>query len=164
MATYYSLDAYHIMGTRILSRSFTLENEEPDGDDDGQEEEKNHPESSADVGNTSIGSAMDVDEPNASEQHGHDHGEESEDDDGEENAQEVAMVPLAEILNARYKTENVRFGCHKLSRTKLKFVVLQVKLFHEPDCFRMISTKPIKAGEQIVRLPLSFNLRVSFVC
>lgn len=29
-----------------------------------------------------------------------------------------------------------------------------MKLFYEPECLKMIATKPIKAGEQIVRPPL----------
>ncbi|KAF4620915.1 hypothetical protein D9613_000307 [Agrocybe pediades] len=138
LATYYSLDAYHMMGTRILSRSFTLEPDEGDSDNEDQEQGKAPPESAADVGNTSIGSAMDVDQPTTSEkpaeaqESGHDHEADSgdEEDEDEEPRVEVAMVPLADILNARYKTDNV-------------------KLFHEPECLRMVSTKPIKAGEQI---------------
>lgn len=33
---------------------------------------------------------------------------------------------------------------------------LQAKLFYEPTVLKMISTKPIKAGEQVVSIPRSF--------
>jgi SET domain-containing protein 6 len=149
--TRYSLSTYHLMGSSILSRSFTIEKM-----DDEQQRADND-----DAGNTSIvstGSAMDIDEPKAKEpdccgnDHDHDHnnahehgkndqlehgqegdeGDEGEDsDDEEEVAAEVVMIPLADILNARYHSENVR-------------------LFYEPDCLKMVSIKPIKSGEQIV--------------
>ncbi|KJA29063.1 hypothetical protein HYPSUDRAFT_177169 [Hypholoma sublateritium FD-334 SS-4] len=120
----YSLAVYHLQGSRILSRSFTLQK---DADEDEDED--------AGAGDTSVGSAMDVeaDAPApAEEAHGeHDEDEEgSEDSDEEEDAVVVAMVPLADMLNARYQSENV-------------------KLFYEPECLKMIATKPIKAGEQI---------------
>ncbi|KAH9485074.1 Ribosomal lysine N-methyltransferase 4 [Psilocybe cubensis] len=131
--TLYSLDVFHMMGTRIQSRSFTVEKDESELADAGQDQ---------DVGNASMGSAMDVDEPEAT---GHEHedgavdehnedDDEGEDEDGDEADEddntEIAMVPLADILNARYKSENVR-------------------LFYEPECLKMVSTRVIKAGEQI---------------
>lgn len=152
--TRYSLSTYHLMGSRILSRSFTIEIT-----DDARQHAGD-----MDAGNTSIvssGSAMDVDEPkpadgNSCENDHHpdhhapepgrddqaEHGQEGEGEEGgesdeeEEVAAEVVMIPLADILNARYQSENVR-------------------LFYEPDCLKMVSTKPIKAGEQIVRTFLS---------
>ncbi|KAF8902910.1 hypothetical protein CPB84DRAFT_1814817 [Gymnopilus junonius] len=143
LATHYSLDLYHMMGTRVLSRSFTLAEEEIDDEEQHEtgEREPRAPESHTheivpveDVGNTSLGSAMDVDEPNHGHEHEHEHdqGEEdgSDSDSDSEGAPEVALVPMADILNARYKTDNV-------------------KLFHERDSLRMVSTRPIKAGEQI---------------
>ncbi|KAF9481573.1 SET domain-containing protein [Pholiota conissans] len=132
ISTRYSLETFHIMGSRILSRSFTLEKTDDAAEKDAHDD---------DVGNTSIGSAMDVDSgQNASHPHSDDAHAEGEDahaqeeeggsDDEEEVAAEVVMIPYADILNARYQTENV-------------------KLFYEPDCLRMVSTKPIKAGDQI---------------
>lgn len=81
------------MGSRVLSRSFTLNKEE-------EEDEHEH-----DVGNSSIGSAMDIDGPLHNDTNNSDD-EEQEDEDEEE--VEVVMVPLADILNARYNTENVQ--------------------------------------------------------
>jgi len=101
------------MGTRISSRSFTLEAENKDEDHE-------------DIGNTSSGSAMDVDVAplDAGRIHSRDHasGEDHADiteseeqpdqpdnDEEEEEGAEVAMVPFADILNARYRAENVNF-------------------------------------------------------
>ena len=146
-----------MMGTRVLSRSFTLAEEEVEDEDEDdhhalppKEGGAAHPQvpespSTEEVGNTSLGSAMDVDEPaqgTDTAAHGHEPENETTDaneqaeagpesDSDEEDAPEVAMVPMADILNARYKHDNV-------------------KLFHERDSLRMVSTRPIKAGEQIV--------------
>ncbi|KAK1225653.1 Ribosomal lysine N-methyltransferase 4 [Marasmius sp. AFHP31] len=106
---YYTLEQYHIMGSRILSRSFDVERWE--GED-----------SSHEAANTSSGSAMDVDAP---EREGTPEVEEEEED-----PVDVSMVPMADLLNARFGSENA-------------------KLFHEEKELRMMSTKPIKAGEQI---------------
>jgi len=103
------------MGTRISSRGFTLEAE-------------NKEEDHEDIGNTSSGSAMDVDVAplDAGKIHSRDHasGEDHADitesveqpdqpdnDEEEEEGEraEVAMVPFADILNARYRAENVNF-------------------------------------------------------
>nr|GAT54993.1 predicted protein [Mycena chlorophos] len=116
--SFYTLEVYHIMGSRILSRSFDVERDEEEGE--------------ADVGNTSSGSAMDVDEPHAPEQEdgeGSSEDGEAEDED-EDDSIVVSMVPLADMLNARYECENA-------------------KLFYEKDSLGMMSTKPIKTGEQI---------------
>jgi len=106
------------MGTRISSRSFTLEAE-------------NKEEDHEDIGNTSSGSAMDVDVAplDAGKIHSRDHAsgedhaditesEEQPDNDEEEEEEEraeVAMVPFADILNARYRAENVNFSRHIIS-------------------------------------------------
>jgi len=108
------------MGTRISSRSFTLEAE-------------NKEEDHEDIGNTSSGSAMDVDvapldagmihsrDHTSGEDYANiieseekldqpDHHEEEEEEEEEEERAEVAMVPFADILNARYRAENVNFS------------------------------------------------------
>lgn len=77
-----------------MSRSFTLEK---DADED-----------EAEAANTSAGSAMDVEgDAHESEEHGEE--EEGDEEDEEEDAAVVAMVPFADMLNARYRSENVRF-------------------------------------------------------
>ncbi|KAJ7933792.1 SET domain-containing protein [Mycena leptocephala] len=120
---YYTLEIYHVMGSRILSRSFDVEKDDPEEDTEGN------------VGaDTSLGSAMDVDVSQEEAESAHDgdseHAEEDEDTEEEEEPSGVSMVPLADMLNAQYGSENA-------------------KLFHEKDDLRMVSTKLIKAGEQI---------------
>ncbi|KAF8160689.1 hypothetical protein B0H34DRAFT_697698 [Crassisporium funariophilum] len=126
--TCYSLETYHLMGSRLLSRSFTL---------DKEDEEDQAP----DVGNSSLGSAMDVDDTSP-----HNHSAppsaappvneeeeaeaEAEAEEAEEDGPEVVLVPLADMLNGRYNTENVRLFC-------------------EPDVLKMTAIKPIKEGDQI---------------
>jgi len=91
------------MGSRILSRSFNVEKWAPD-------EEEEDDSGAADV---SMGSGMDVDDgasaPPTHSSHGtddleHEEGEEQE----QEDSSDIAMVPMADILNARYRSENVR--------------------------------------------------------
>jgi SET domain-containing protein 6 len=97
---------YHVMGSRILSRSFNVEKWTPDG------EEEEDDGGAADV---SMGSGMDVDLPDgasAPPTHSplgtddleHEEGEEQE----QEDSSDITMVPMADILNARYRSENVR--------------------------------------------------------
>jgi len=98
------------MGNLILSRSFTVGDQ--DEDEEEEQEEKAHAsgDEHQDIGNTSLGSAMDVDAPaSATDEHLEEEESDDDDDDDEEtNTLEVAMVPLADILNARYQCENVR--------------------------------------------------------
>ena len=111
------------MGSRILSRSFNVEVWRKPDDDDGEKDQD------ADSGqNTSLENAMDVDdeEPPADqcerEDHLEDAGEEEtnrsleqlleddgsdSDDEDAEDPGDVAMVPMADMLNARYHSENV---------------------------------------------------------
>ena len=98
------------MGNLILSRSFTVGDQ--DEDEEEEQEEKAHAsgDEHQDIGNTSLGSAMDVDaQASATDEHLEEEASDDDDDDDEEtNTLEVAMVPLADILNARYQCENVR--------------------------------------------------------
>lgn len=118
------------MGSRILSRSFDVEKWQGDEDEDENEMHE---------ANTSMGSAMDVDENRAADPHSHrpegeehdeEEHEEGEEEEEEQDSSDTAMVPMADMLNARFGSENA-------------------KLFHEKTDLKMIATKPIKAGEQI---------------
>lgn len=86
------------MGSRVLSRSFTLSKEAEDHENENEN----------DVDNSSLGSAMDMDptQNGISANESQEDNEEQGDDDEEET--EVVMIPLADILNARYNTENVQ--------------------------------------------------------
>ncbi|KAG6820812.1 hypothetical protein H0H93_011106 [Arthromyces matolae] len=123
-AAYYSLANFHIMGSRILSRSFNVERW-----DSGEEEEETRDSSSH-----TRDHEMDVDsyggpeEPSENDESHHSEAEEDEED--EEDSSDTAMVPMADMLNARYRSENA-------------------KLFDDEKELRMVSTKPIKTGEQI---------------
>ncbi|KAF8629219.1 hypothetical protein AX17_005802 [Amanita inopinata Kibby_2008] len=109
----YSLSMYHIMGSRILSRSFHVERWHADSGDS---------EANDLLGDTSD-SIHDV--PMDSPEN-----EESDDDVEGENPSDVAMVPMADMLNARYGSENA-------------------KLFYEQTCLKMVSTRSIHEGEQV---------------
>jgi len=95
------------MGSRILSRSFSVEpwhstDADARNDEDDLEE----------IGDSPQNSNL------------------AEESDEEEDASYIAMVPMADMLNARFGTENS-------------------KLFHEETCLRMVTTGPIKSGDQI---------------
>ncbi|KAH7876558.1 SET domain-containing protein [Lentinula edodes] len=126
LSNHYSLERYHVMGSRILSRSFGVERVDIDGGDDGEEM---NPEA-----DKSIGSAMDVDEHDETtgvEDTSIQDDSPSEDgDEGEEDAIDISMVPIADLLNARFGSENA-------------------KLFYEEKELKMVTTKRILAGEQI---------------
>ncbi|KAG6827343.1 hypothetical protein H0H92_012164 [Tricholoma furcatifolium] len=138
LAEHYSLANYHLMGSRILSRSFNVEKW-----DSGEEEEEE-----TTIPTNSRDHEMDVDTPDGptgTHENGESHGE-AEEEEEEEDSSDTAMVPMADMLNARYGSENA-------------------KLFDDENELRMVSTKPIKAGEQIVMilsLPVSSTDLVSY--
>jgi SET domain-containing protein 6 len=129
-ASYYSEDRYNRMGSLILSRSFHVEEAgEADGESvDGQENADTSAMSLASIkGDASMGDDSDgallVDEGNEGVL-------DSDDEDDEEDVRHIAMVPWADMLNARHGCDNAR-------------------LFYEKDCLNMVSTKAIAKGEQI---------------
>ncbi|KAL5485514.1 RMS1 [Sanghuangporus weigelae] len=127
LSSYYSLESYHRMGSRILSRSFHVERWLGEEVECTQEEaEVRQSYHSMDV------DKIDAEEDEAEEGEAEEAWKWGEDSDGEytEDPSDVAMVPMADMLNARYGSENA-------------------KLFYEPTELKMITTKPIKAGEQI---------------
>ncbi|KAF8915609.1 hypothetical protein CPB85DRAFT_1550593 [Mucidula mucida] len=131
LPVHYSLQQYHIMGSRILSRSFNVEKWESDNDEN---EEANNSHS------------MDVDEPDTLATSAQDsepteeHVEEEEEEEVEEDSSDVSMVPVADLLNARYESENA--STHFPHYTS-------AKLFYEEHELKMVATKPIACGEQI---------------
>ena len=97
--THFSLQNYHVMGSRILSRSFLVEKWE-EGGDEGEDD----PEENADQS----GMEVDSDHAETNEEEATGELEETDDDDDAEDQSDVAMVPMADMLNARYGSENVR--------------------------------------------------------
>lgn len=87
------------MGSRILSRSFNVETETDENSVEG--DEPSEP-------NTSLQSAMDVDDVEKPREQEDDSEEEEEDTSG------ITMVPMADLLNARYGCNNVSM-CDNLS-------------------------------------------------
>lgn len=95
---HYSLEAYHIMGSCILSRSFQVEAlSTTDG---------------VDASPTLVGedAEMSIDEPSSHALNDDDSDEIEDDDDSDDDDSpaNVAMVPMADMLNARYGCDNVR--------------------------------------------------------
>jgi N-lysine methyltransferase SETD6 len=82
------------MGSLVLSRSFTLCEEE---EDDHENDVEN-----------SLDSVMDIDPPHNGTSANNSQ-EENEEGGGEDEEEiKIVMIPLADILNARYNTENVQ--------------------------------------------------------
>lgn len=79
-------------------------------DNDATDQANTSTDSGMDIGNTSAGSGMDVDEDSVNAPQP----EESEDSNGDdaEDSSDVAMVPMADMLNARYGSENVSTFSH----------------------------------------------------
>ena len=108
---YYSLENFHIMGSRILSRSFHVKsgsnkddrgNGDRSGEDDGENGEKDYFDGDSDD-------------------------EGAEEDESVDN---ISMVPMADMLNARYDCENAH-------------------LFYKTETLEMHATKRIEPGQQI---------------
>ena len=97
--TFYTLDRFHINGSRILSRSFHVDpfSEE----EDVEEEESNSVE--LDPEPVETGAQMRI----KADREGIFDAEELEEDELKDGA-DVAMTPMADILNARNACDNVR--------------------------------------------------------
>ena len=106
------------MGSRILSRSFHVEQwkgehseEEEDQDEPGNSsamdvdpQEGDAPEGAAEAPEPED-AGDGVEEVNVEEE------EDDEDDEDREDPADVAMVPMADMLNARFESENVCRNC-----------------------------------------------------
>ena len=108
------------MGSRILSRSFTVE--KWDGNTSDQKQNDNsvpadtdgddamETDEAAGAASLAIDGDGDTDEPSFVVD------DEDDSDDKEDDAADVAMVPMADMLNARYGSENVRAMCSLIYR------------------------------------------------
>ncbi len=116
---YFSVERYHLNGSRILSRSFHVEKwkgEHTEGDSDEEGAGGAEDESAMDVDPQEGSAVAHVDEPVQEDAPGSDAEEpqlvvEAEEDDSDDEDREdpadVAMVPMADMLNARFESENV---------------------------------------------------------
>ncbi len=160
---WYSLDTYHVMGSRILSRSFhvksrkkglegkTVDMDDLDGEDDEDDDESEAEvledegeaedagaASDDDAGDNTKNFDDDEDEEEAGEDDGADDSDDDDDDsdddsddeDEQENIVDISMTPMADMLNARFESDNAR-------------------LFYKSHVLEMRATKAISAGEQI---------------
>lgn len=156
IARWYSLEMYHVMGSRVLSRSFHVKarqrsldgkavelndadegdhsdvevlEEEAEGDGTGQEQSTediaSEPETTTDTGDGANG-AGDAEENEDSES---DSGSD-DDEDEQENVADISMTPMADMLNARFESDNAR-------------------LFYKTQVLEMRATKDIAKGHQI---------------
>lgn len=94
------------MGSRILSRSFHVEKWE------GKCEKHDNDQALAAVEDTRNMMEIDLAEQDTMatedyEQHNVEDGQKTDEEDNEDPS-DIAMVPFADILNARYRSENVR--------------------------------------------------------
>jgi len=122
--TWYSVDMYHRMGSSILSRSFhvkrDLRHAEPDDADVSS--------APAEVGVVrAVPGDGDDEEELEIDENDDDEDEEAE----EEDVRDISMVPMADMLNARFGSENTR-------------------LFYKREALEMRCTKPIATGEQLL--------------
>jgi SET domain-containing protein 6 len=98
---WYTLDRYHIVGSRILSRSFQVEQWDTPAN---SEEDDGAPRPEMDVDPIPTEAEAGHRDEGAREADG------NSDDEGSEDSGDVAMVPMADMLNARFGCNNVR--CH----------------------------------------------------
>lgn len=136
-AEYYSEDLYNQMGSLILSRSFNVEYPEDESDNEEEDDQSmTNADNNADESNASLLQAaegMDIHNENGHIEEG-EHSDD-EDEDEQDEVKHIAMAPWADMLNARHGSDNAR-------------------LFYEKDHLSMMTTRPIKKGEQIVSYTL----------
>lgn len=107
----FSIQRYHVMGSLILSRSFNVDPAGKDVEADSSDDEGGGEEQQE--GDTSMASAKSL---FTAGEHGHEEeeGDGAEEDDEEEEEEEgaghVAMVPFADILNAKSGANNAELS------------------------------------------------------
>ncbi|KZW00228.1 SET domain-containing protein, partial [Exidia glandulosa HHB12029] len=137
-AEHYTLQKFHIAGSRILSRSFTVhdladEAEEAQAVDAVSEDGDEAPqliESAAAAVPVANDRDGDVEMQEAHEHDDEPEPEEEEEDSDDEDERATTLVPMADMLNARSGFNNAR-------------------LYHERDCLRMCAITTIPAGCQL---------------
>lgn len=99
------------MGSLILSRSFNVEKWQGEDDDDDTRKADTRSHDEMDIDEVPS-PANDDGEPS---QDSHEDETYNNDDDDAEDSSDVAMVPMADMLNARYGSENVRLSPFSLA-------------------------------------------------
>ncbi|UZJ54473.1 hypothetical protein CBS101457_003793 [Exobasidium rhododendri] len=117
IATYYSIDHFHIMGSRILSRSFHVKDvKEGVLGEEGKEYDDREMKSEEEEEEEEEASNSDEDK--------------DEEEEETEDIEQISMVPMADMLNARSGCDNAH-------------------LFYKAERLEMRATQTIKKGEQI---------------
>lgn len=125
IAQFYSLEMYHRMGSSILSRSFNVKRDLNHADADDADIHS----APAEVGvQREIPGEVDEDDEHGEEEENED---DEEDDEEDEDVRDISMVPMADMLNARFGSENTR-------------------LFYKREVLEMRCTKPVAEGEQML--------------
>ena len=131
IAQWYSLAMYHRMGSSILSRSFHVKRDLKHAESDDADIHSNPAEVSVqrempgeEEGEESVQEIAQGDEEE-------DDDEEEEEEEDDENVRDISMVPMADMLNARFGSENTR-------------------LFYKREVLEMRCTKPVAVGEQML--------------
>ncbi|KAA1105934.1 hypothetical protein PGT21_024461 [Puccinia graminis f. sp. tritici] len=128
----YGIAMYHRMGSLVLSRSFHVE-ASPSNEEDPDEGHDVSMESAHSLVPESVDNRHATELLQETPDHHSELGIEDEDEDDDEQreaVEDIAMLPLADLLNAKTGSENAR-------------------LFYETDCLKMKATRNIKKGEQI---------------
>lgn len=139
----FSVHAYHVMGSLILSRSFNVDPAGHDAEDD-DEEQQQHTDVSMASGSSNIGDVTGHSDQLADEDPN------GEDSDGEEEASagHVAMVPFADILNAKSGANNAELSYESV-RCQPSLQDDHNIYYVAQEHLVMKSVKPIKKSEQI---------------
>lgn len=104
---YYPMDMYHRMGSSILSRSFHVKR-------DLRHAEPDEADISSAPAEVAVERAMPREEEGDEVDHDEsaeievDEDEESDEDENDEDIRDISMVPMADMLNAKFGSENVR--------------------------------------------------------
>jgi N-lysine methyltransferase SETD6 len=109
ISTHYSMSIFHLMGSLVLSRSFHVERWQGGEDEElGAENHNGQADHSMNVDETEEESHAVAAASGKAENEFRDEDEKEEEEDGEEeDSSDIAMVPMADMLNARYQAENV---------------------------------------------------------
>lgn len=140
----YTTELFHQMGSLILSRSFTVEPPEEKGDVSMENQLADQHAADGVEANDLLAGTSDQLSPEKEnqEQEEEELHQTAEDEEEIEDASTVAMVPFADILNAKSGSANAH-------------------LVYQLECLDMTATKDIKQGDQILYVPLSSPLTLS---
>ncbi|WFD01917.1 Ribosomal lysine N-methyltransferase 4 [Malassezia obtusa] len=127
---YYNLEIYHRMGSSILSRSFHVKRDLKHAEADDADIHSVPAEVSVqrEIPGEDEGEEVQLEQVDEEDEEENDDEDEEEED---EDVRDISMVPMADMLNARFGSENTR-------------------LFYKREVLEMRCTKPVAIGEQLL--------------